>query len=81
MKLQNEKVIAQQEDIDKRQKKIEEQIAITKNQTNIILGISVILALALIFGGVLFYYLQENKKNQIKHWSSKKKKYPASETS
>jgi signal transduction histidine kinase/DNA-binding response OmpR family regulator len=62
MKLQNEKVIAQQEDIDKRQKKIEEQIAITKNQTNIILGISVTLALALIFGGVLFYYLQENKK-------------------
>ena len=62
MKLQNEKVIAQQEDIDKRQKKIEEQIAITKNQTNIILGISVILALALIFGGVLFYYLLENKK-------------------
>lgn len=62
MKLQNEKVLAQQEDIDKRQKKIEEQIAITKNQTNIILGISVILALALIFGGVLFYYLQENKK-------------------
>lgn len=62
MKLQNEKVIAQQEDIDKRQKKIEEQIAITKNQTNIILAISITLALALIFGGILFYYLQENKK-------------------
>ena len=62
MKLQNEKVLAQQEDIDKRQKKIEEQIAITKNQTNIILAVSVTLALALIFGGILFYYLQENKK-------------------
>ena len=62
MKLQNEKVMAQQEDIDKRQKKIEEQIAITKNQTNIILAVSVTLALALIFGGILFYYLQENKK-------------------
>ena len=62
MKLQNEKVMAQQEDIDMRQKRIEEQIAITKNQTNIILAISVTLALALIFGGVLFYYLQENKK-------------------
>ena len=62
MKLQNEKVMAQQEDIDMRQKRIEEQIAITKNQTNIILAISVTLALALIFGGVMFYYLQENKK-------------------
>ena len=62
MKLQNEKVMAQQEDIDKRQKKIEEQIAITRNQTNIIIAISITLALALIFGAVLYYYLQENKK-------------------
>jgi len=62
MKLQNEKVVAQQEDIDRRQKKIEEQIAITKNQNNIIFAISVTLALALIFGGILFYYLQENRK-------------------
>ena len=62
MKLQNEKAIAQQQDIDERQKKIEEQIAITENQTNIILAISITLALALIFGGILFYYLQENKK-------------------
>ena len=62
MRLQNEKLLAQQEDIDERQKKIEEQIAITENQTNIILAISITLALALIFGGILFYYLQENKK-------------------
>ncbi len=62
MKLQNEKAIAQQEDIDKRQKKIDEQIAITKNQTNVIVAISMTLALALLFGGILFYYLQENKK-------------------
>lgn len=62
MKLQNEKVLAQQADIDKRQRKIEEQITITQNQTNIILIISTTLALALIFGGILFYYLQENKK-------------------
>lgn len=62
MKLQNEKVLAQQADIDKRQRKIEEQILITKNQTNLILIISTTLALALIFGGILFYYLQENKK-------------------
>ncbi len=62
MKLQNEKVIAQQEDIDKRQKKIEEQIIITNNKSNVITAISVILALALILGAVLFYYLRENKK-------------------
>ncbi|MGZ8559098.1 MAG: hybrid sensor histidine kinase/response regulator transcription factor [Chitinophagaceae bacterium] len=62
MRLQNERVIAQQEDIDKGQKKIEEQIAITRNQTNIIVAISMALALALIFGGILFYYLEENKK-------------------
>jgi signal transduction histidine kinase/DNA-binding response OmpR family regulator/ABC-type xylose transport system substrate-binding protein len=62
MKLQNDKVTEQQADIDKRQKKIEEQILISKNQTDIILAISITLALALIFGGILFYYLQENKK-------------------
>ncbi|CAN5742678.1 substrate-binding domain-containing protein [soil metagenome] len=62
MKMQNDKLLDQQHDIDKRQKRIEEQITITKNQTNIILAISVTLALALILGGVLFYYLQENKK-------------------
>lgn len=62
MRLQNEKVLSQQEDIDKRQKKIEEQIAITKNQTNIILAISITLVLALVMGAILFYYLKENRK-------------------
>jgi signal transduction histidine kinase/DNA-binding response OmpR family regulator len=62
MRLQNEKLLAQQDDIDERQKRIDEQIAITENQTNIILAISITLALALIFGGILYYYLQENKK-------------------
>lgn len=62
MRLQNEKLLAQQDDIDARQKKIEEQIAITENQANIILTISTTLALALIFGGILYYYLLENKK-------------------
>ena len=63
MKLQNEKVIAQQEDIDKRQKKIEEQIIITKNKSNVITAISVILALALIMGSVLFYLLKRKQEN------------------
>jgi signal transduction histidine kinase/AraC-like DNA-binding protein len=62
MKLQNEKILAQQKDIDRRQKKIQEQQVITTNQSNIIYAISISLALALIFGSILFYYLRENKK-------------------
>ena len=62
MRLQTEEVLSQQEEIDKRQKKIDEQIIISKNQTNIIAGISLTLALALIFGAILLYYLKENKK-------------------
>lgn len=62
MKLQYDKVLAQQKDIDSRQKKIEEQIVITRNKSNIIVAISIILALALIMGSVLFYYLRENRK-------------------
>ncbi len=66
MKLQYDKVQAQQEDIDNRQKKIEKQIIITRNKSNIIIAISIILALALILGGVLFYYLRENRKINIR---------------
>ncbi|HEY5772981.1 MAG TPA: substrate-binding domain-containing protein, partial [Chitinophagaceae bacterium] len=62
MMMQHEKMLAQEKDIDKRQKRIEEQIAITENQSNIIIATSISLALALIFGGILFYYLKENKK-------------------
>ena len=62
MKLQNQKVISQQADIDRRQKKIEEQIDIANKRAKIIGIISVTLALALIFAGITYYYLQENKK-------------------
>lgn len=62
MKLQYEKVSTQQQDIDKRQKKINEQIVITRNKSNIIIVISIVLALALIMGTILFYYLIENRK-------------------
>ncbi|MFL5787652.1 MAG: substrate-binding domain-containing protein [Flavisolibacter sp.] len=62
MKLQLEKMLAQQKDIDRRQRKIEEQSVIANNQANIIVAISITLALALILGGILFYYLKENKK-------------------
>lgn len=79
MRLQNEKVLAQQEDIDKGQKKIEEQVAVSQNLSNIIIAISITLALALIFGAVLFYYLQENRKIN-KNWNSKNRKSRTSET-
>jgi signal transduction histidine kinase/DNA-binding NarL/FixJ family response regulator/ABC-type xylose transport system substrate-binding protein len=62
MKLQYDKVLAQQQDIDKRQEKIEEQIAITRNKSNIIIVISIVLVLTLLMGAVLFYYLRENRK-------------------
>lgn len=62
MKLQYDKVLAQQQDIDKRQKKIEEQVVITRNKSNIITVISIILALTLTMGIVLLYYLRENRK-------------------
>ncbi len=62
MKLQNKKVLAQQEDIDNRQKKIEEQVKITHNQTNAIYGISFTLLLTLTLGSIVFYSLRENRK-------------------
>ena len=62
LKLQNEKVEAQQKDIDRRQKKIEQQLIITKNQTAVIYIISGLLLLALILGLITYYYLRENKK-------------------
>lgn len=62
MKLQNQKVVAQQADIDRRQRKIEEQIDIANKRAKIITIISITLALALIFAGITYYYLQENKK-------------------
>jgi signal transduction histidine kinase/AraC-like DNA-binding protein len=66
MKLQSDKMLAQQNDIDRRQKKIEQQEIITKNQTTIIYATSISLALALIFGFILLYYLRENKKINLR---------------
>lgn len=61
-RLQNEKVIAQQADIDRRQQKIEAQEIVKRNQDRIINGISITLAVSLIMGAILFYYLRVNKK-------------------
>lgn len=66
MKSQYDKVLAQQKDIDKRQQKIEEQKTITQNKSNIIIIISIILAITLLMGVVLLFYLKENKKINLK---------------
>ncbi|MCF2447649.1 substrate-binding domain-containing protein [Dyadobacter sp. CY345] len=62
MKLQGEKLVAQEQDIERRQEKIEEQRAISENQSTIIYAVSATLALALIFGALSFYSLRENRK-------------------
>jgi len=62
MKLQTEKLVAQQQDIERRQEKIEEQRAISENQSIVIYTVSITLALALIFGALSFYSLRENRK-------------------
>ncbi len=59
---QSKKVIEQQNEIDNRQLKINQQILISKNQTNIILAISITLAIALILSSVFYYLFKENKK-------------------
>lgn len=66
MKSQYDKVLSQQKDIDKRQMKIEEQMTITQNKSNIIIIISIILAITLLMGVVLLLYLRENKKINLK---------------
>ena len=62
MSLQMDKLNSQQSDIERRQRLIEKQIAITTNQRNIIYITSITLALALILGSISFYFLNENKK-------------------
>lgn len=62
MRLQNDKLSALQNDIDRSEQKVDEQKIIERNQTKIIYTISISLALALILGSILFYYLSENKK-------------------
>lgn len=62
MKLQWNKVISQQNDIERQQALLEEQRAIYNDQ-QLILNITVItLVLAVVFGGLAFYSLLENRK-------------------
>ncbi|WP_276502801.1 hybrid sensor histidine kinase/response regulator transcription factor [Terrimonas pollutisoli] len=62
MSLQLDKLNSQQSDIERRQRLIDKQIAITENQRIIIYITSITLALALILGSIAFYFLNENKK-------------------
>lgn len=63
MKLQSDKINSQQIDIERQQEMLEEQRKIYHNQ-QIFLNILVVsLVLAIVFGGVAFYALNENWKN------------------
>jgi signal transduction histidine kinase/AraC-like DNA-binding protein len=62
MRQQYDKMIVQQKDIDKKQRQIEQKDVISQHQTTIIYTISLTLAMALIFGIILFFSLRENRK-------------------
>ena len=62
MKLQSQKVLNQQKDIEQRQKLIDRQLKITQNQSTVIFLILLALVITLLLGGISFYYLRENKK-------------------
>lgn len=62
MKMQAEKLISQQHDIEKRQKILDRQIIISQNQATVIIVIALTLSLTLIFGGLSYYFLKENRK-------------------
>ncbi|THU36121.1 response regulator [Niastella caeni] len=62
MKMQAEKLISQQYDIEERQKILDRQIIISQNQETVIFIIAITLSLTLILGGLSYYFLKENKK-------------------
>jgi len=62
VKLQNEKVYAQQEDIDRGQAIMKQQEIIVRNKTTVIYIISISLALALFSSSILFYSLRKNRR-------------------
>lgn len=62
MKMQAEKLISQQKDIEERQKILDRQIIISHNQSTVIIIIALTLSLTLIFGGLSYYFLKENRK-------------------
>ena len=63
MKLQWGKIRSQQNDIERQQRLLAEQLEIYNNQQLILNIIIVTLVLAIIFGGLAFYALMENRKS------------------
>ncbi|MDR6945114.1 substrate-binding domain-containing protein [Mucilaginibacter pocheonensis] len=62
MKLQWSKINSQQKDIERQQSLLEEQRQIYNNQQVILNVIVITLVLAIVFGGLAFYSLMENRK-------------------
>jgi signal transduction histidine kinase/DNA-binding response OmpR family regulator len=62
MKLQSEKIISQQEDIEKQQALVEEQKRVYNNQRTFTGILAVALLLLLFLGGAVFYSWRKNKK-------------------
>jgi signal transduction histidine kinase/DNA-binding response OmpR family regulator len=62
MTLQANKIDHQQADIERQQQKINDQAVIYRNQRTTILVIVLILAVAILLGGIAFYSLRDNKR-------------------
>jgi signal transduction histidine kinase/DNA-binding response OmpR family regulator len=62
MKLQSEKIISQQQDIEKQQVLVEEQKRVYNNQRTFTGILAVALLLLLLLGGTVFYSWRKNKK-------------------
>jgi len=69
MKLQTDKIISQQADIDKQQQLFAEQQRIFSNQQRVLNILVVSLVLAVVFAGISFYSLKANweKNKQLEH--------------
>ena len=62
MKLQTDKISSQQNDIEKQQQVLHEQLRIYNNQRNELIGSVIALILVLSFGGITWYSLRANRK-------------------
>ena len=62
MKVQWNRIIDQQKDIEKQKSLLEEQEAVYNSQQTVLNIIVITLVLAIIFGGLAFYFLVENRK-------------------
>ncbi|MGY0034738.1 ATP-binding response regulator [Pedobacter sp. NJ-S-72] len=63
MKLQWNKISSQQKDIERQQNLLEEQKSLFNNQQTVLNVTVITLVLAVVFGGLAFYFLLENRKS------------------